>query len=238
VGKRANREGSIYRRGADGRWVAVIHLGYESGKRVRKAIYAKSQAEARDKLRAAQQQHEQGMLRRDDGRTVGHSVRANLETETWPGTGRLVRMKLYGITVRELVGRSAGPLFINRLARANLDLFGLPPEPPDLRGYLDLALRSSFPACCFRRDSNSALAPGVPHRTRGHGPAFSPLHGSRASRYRGEMLIANHRDGGESEMVASSPHNGRQVVQAKDSASPLILGRLSCRQFRGNGSQL
>jgi hypothetical protein len=72
VGKRANREGSIYRRGKDGRWVAVVHLGYVSGKRVRKAIYAKTQAEARDKLRAAQQQHEQGTLRRDDGRTIGN----------------------------------------------------------------------------------------------------------------------------------------------------------------------
>lgn len=86
------------------------------------------------------------------------SVRADRETETWPGTGRLVRMKLYGITVRELVGRSDGPLFIDRLAQANIDLFSLPAEPPDLRGYLDLALRSSFPEPLLRLSGSGRQA--------------------------------------------------------------------------------
>ncbi|HEV8633459.1 MAG TPA: DUF4143 domain-containing protein [Chloroflexota bacterium] len=78
------------------------------------------------------------------------SVRADLEAETWPGTGRLVRVRLYGLTVGELVGRSSGPLFLDRLAEPRLDLFDLPSEVPDLRGYVDLSLRGGFPEPALR----------------------------------------------------------------------------------------
>jgi hypothetical protein len=78
------------------------------------------------------------------------SVRADLEAETWPGTGRLVRVRLYGLTVGELIGRSTGPLFLDRLAEARPDLFGLPSEVPDLRGYVELSLRGGFPEPALR----------------------------------------------------------------------------------------
>ncbi len=78
------------------------------------------------------------------------SVRADLEAETWPGTGRLVRLRLYGIALRELVGRSIGPLLVDRLSEANVEAFGLPSVVPDLRGYVDLALRSGFPEPLLR----------------------------------------------------------------------------------------
>ena len=78
------------------------------------------------------------------------SVRADLEQETWPGTGRLVRLRLYGITLGELEGRHAGPLFLDRLVQADLDQFGVPHPAPDLRGYVDLALRSGFPEPLLR----------------------------------------------------------------------------------------
>lgn len=86
------------------------------------------------------------------------SVRADLQTETWPGTGRLVRLRLYGITVRELVGRSTGPLFVDRLAGAAIALFGLPAEVPDLRSYVDLALRSGFPEPLLRLSGSARQA--------------------------------------------------------------------------------
>lgn len=54
------------------------------------------------------------------------SVRADLRTETWPGTGRVVRLRLYGLTVRELLGQSQGLLFVDRLAHAADDLFRMP----------------------------------------------------------------------------------------------------------------
>jgi uncharacterized protein len=86
------------------------------------------------------------------------SVRADLQTETWPGTGRLVRLRLYGITVRELLGHSSRSLFVDRLTEANAELFGLPSEVPDLRGYIDLALRSGFPEPLLRLTGSARQA--------------------------------------------------------------------------------
>lgn len=78
------------------------------------------------------------------------SVRADLDTQTWPGTGRLVRVQMYGLTVRELAGRAAGESFLDRLARADID--ALPPatDPPDLLGYVELALRGGFPEAALQ----------------------------------------------------------------------------------------
>lgn len=71
------------------------------------------------------------------------SVRADLETETWPGTGRLVRVPLYGMTMREQMGRLETPPLLDRLASGST--LDEPLETPDLRDYVELALRSGFP---------------------------------------------------------------------------------------------
>lgn len=71
------------------------------------------------------------------------SVRARLDTETWPGTGRVVRVPMYGLTVREEVGALERPSFIDRVAAG--EALGMPREPPDLGGYIDVALASGFP---------------------------------------------------------------------------------------------
>lgn len=78
------------------------------------------------------------------------SVRAELGAQTWPGTGRLVRVPTFGLTQRELAGRTAGPGFIERLSTADLDAFGVPTSLPDLPGYLDMALNSGFPDAVVR----------------------------------------------------------------------------------------
>lgn len=71
------------------------------------------------------------------------SVRADLEAATWPGTGRIVRVPMYGMTVRELSGNVTGPSLLDRLASG--EALSIPRDPPDLRGYIELALRSGFP---------------------------------------------------------------------------------------------
>ncbi len=48
--RRGAGEGSIYRR-ADGKWTASVNLGWEGGKRRRRVVYGRSQAEVRGKLR-------------------------------------------------------------------------------------------------------------------------------------------------------------------------------------------
>lgn len=73
------------------------------------------------------------------------SVHADLDTHAWPGTGRLVRVQMYGMTVRESARRQGGPPFLERLARADIDVFPPSTDPPDLLGYVQLALRGGFP---------------------------------------------------------------------------------------------
>jgi uncharacterized protein len=81
------------------------------------------------------------------------SVRAKFTGPTWPGTGRVIDVRMYGLTVREIVGRLTGKSLLNRLAQADIDAFAMPPDPPDLLGYIDLALRGGFP------DATLALSP-------------------------------------------------------------------------------
>lgn len=71
------------------------------------------------------------------------SAYGDLEGVTAAGTGRIVRVRLLGMTVREQVGRVDATPFIDRLARG--EEISTPGEPLDLRDYLDLALRSGFP---------------------------------------------------------------------------------------------
>lgn len=80
------------------------------------------------------------------------SVRADLDAEVWPATGRLVRVSMFGMTQRELTGRLRNAPILDRLAVDGapdaLDL--VLDEVPDLRGYVALALRGGFPEPALR----------------------------------------------------------------------------------------
>ena len=76
------------------------------------------------------------------------SVRSNLDEQTWPGTGRLVRLTMFGMTVGELRGFTTSP-FLDAIARE--DFVAVPGDPPDLRGYVELALRGGFPDATLDR---------------------------------------------------------------------------------------
>ena len=65
MGKRANQEGSVYKR-KDGRWVASIVL--ENGKR--KSVYCKTQQEAIKAVRKANQEKDQGLLLLSENQTL------------------------------------------------------------------------------------------------------------------------------------------------------------------------
>lgn len=75
---------------------------------------------------------------------VTGSVSAELDAEVWPATGRLVRIPMYPMTIREVHGANVGaPTTIDRLGRG-VELT-LPESVPDLRGYVELALTGGFP---------------------------------------------------------------------------------------------
>lgn len=60
--RRSNNEGSIHKRGRDGRWVASILTGYsETGKPIRKTYVSAKRAEVAEKLKEARKQHDLGV---------------------------------------------------------------------------------------------------------------------------------------------------------------------------------
>ena len=86
------------------------------------------------------------------------SVRAELEAETWPGTGRVVRMPLFGLSEREIEGRIDGQGFIDKLLTGKPDVFSLPATVPDLPGYIERAMRSGFPEPALRLEAEGRQA--------------------------------------------------------------------------------
>jgi predicted AAA+ superfamily ATPase len=89
----------------------------------------------------------------DDGSGAGRflltgSVNAVLTGESWPGTGRILTLHMEGLTEREVVRQAAGMPFLTRLAASASEgaaALGVPPDAPDLLGYVELALRGGFP---------------------------------------------------------------------------------------------
>lgn len=80
------------------------------------------------------------------------SVRAQLTNETWAGTGRLIRMSMHGLTEREIAGPEAmiGPAFLDKVLTGNIDGLRLPPTPPALDDYVEMAVRGGFPDAAFK----------------------------------------------------------------------------------------
>lgn len=83
------------------------------------------------------------------------SVRAELEQTVWPGTGRLVRVAMYGLTESEIEGRTVDGIgFVDRLMTADPAAFDLPTEPVVLTDYVQRALRGGFPEIALRARSD------------------------------------------------------------------------------------
>ena len=81
------------------------------------------------------------------------SIRAETETATWPGTGRVTRIAMYPMTVGEQFGAPETPL-VDRIARGKLSApgarFNVGAGSPNLRDYLEMALRGGFPQAALR----------------------------------------------------------------------------------------
>ncbi|MCY4257988.1 MAG: DUF4143 domain-containing protein [bacterium] len=76
------------------------------------------------------------------------SVYADMQSKTWPGTGRVIRLTMNPLTVAEQLGVSPKP-FLDRIAAG--DNLLVPPNPPDILGYAALALQGGFPEAVFAR---------------------------------------------------------------------------------------
>lgn len=87
---------------------------------------------------------------------VTGSVHAELEHQVWPATGRIVRLSMYPMTVREQIGATSGATFLDKLAAG--DELRVPGDTPDLRGYVELALRSGYPTPALDLDGRPRRA--------------------------------------------------------------------------------
>ena len=78
---------------------------------------------------------------------VTGSVRGDIDAPTWPGTGRLIRLPMYGLTEREIERRLTRGSWIDRILGP--DRFECTSDL-DLREYVEPALRSGFPEPALR----------------------------------------------------------------------------------------
>lgn len=73
------------------------------------------------------------------------SARDPLDTQMWPGTGRLVSIPMYGMTERERSGDLSSAPFLDRMVSDGSQTLAELRDPPDLRSYVAKALVSGFP---------------------------------------------------------------------------------------------
>lgn len=85
------------------------------------------------------------------------SVEAELTATAWPGTGRVVRLVLHGLTQREVIQAGGGSGILTTVRKGDLAAVRIPADPPDIDGYIALAARGGFPEPALR------LAPPARH---------------------------------------------------------------------------
>ena len=73
------------------------------------------------------------------------SASADLGPAGWAMTGRVLKVKMWGLTEREIAGATASPSIIDTLFSGGIGDIVAPTEPPDLRGYVERALRGMLP---------------------------------------------------------------------------------------------
>lgn len=78
------------------------------------------------------------------------SVEADLTSTDWPGTGRVVRVVLHGLTRREIDGGADRPGLLEAVLSGDLSAVRAPESAPDLDEYVRLAAASGFPEPALR----------------------------------------------------------------------------------------
>lgn len=82
---------------------------------------------------------------------VTGSVRARHQGTMWPGTGRVVPLQMYGLTVGELERSRGAAGFVERLFGAGDPEPGPISDAPDIFDYVELAVRGGFPEAVSTR---------------------------------------------------------------------------------------
>jgi integrase len=122
VGRRGANEGSIFRRSRDGKWVAVVNLGYVSGKRRRKTFVGKTRAEVQRELNRALRDRERGLPVQTERQTVADYLDAWLRDSVWPSK-RLRTHERYEQAVRLHIAPEIGRIELSKLTPQHVQRF-------------------------------------------------------------------------------------------------------------------
>lgn len=117
--KRNAGEGAIFERGkrsgrGDGRWCAILDLGWEGGKRRRKYLYGATAGEVQDALLKARVDHAAGLPVSTDRQTVAQLLRDWLENSVRPSV-RAATYRSYEQTLRNHLIPELGRLPLRKL---------------------------------------------------------------------------------------------------------------------------
>src|SRR5215472_4312152 len=169
--KRANNDGSVYRY-PDGRWVARISAGRDQdGRRIRKTVYALSQAEAQAKLIELQARYQSGGLAITRGRVP--TLRTYLSDWLARREGKVGARTL--LRYRELIATHLdvdpiSRLQVTKLSAGDVDRMltrrlgtGIAPRTAfHIRAVLRTALNAAIPQLIATNPAAKAEAPDVP----------------------------------------------------------------------------
>lgn len=152
--RRGKHEGSIHKR-ADGRWVAIVDVGYVAGKRKRKYLYGRTREEVARKLTVALKANDDGLPLPNERLTLGrflddwleHTVKQSVRPRTFQRHAEIVRLHITPTLGRVPIARLQAPQ-VQRLINEKLES-GLSPRSVQyihavLRHALNQAMRWSI----------------------------------------------------------------------------------------------
>jgi integrase len=120
--RRGKGEGAVYRRSEDGRWVAVLDLGYVDGKRHRKTVYGKTKQEALRNRKALERALESGQDLTRRSTTVATYLIEWLAGKEVDGT-RATTLTRYRSMINLHIVPAFGRIRIDQLRPAEIERF-------------------------------------------------------------------------------------------------------------------
>jgi len=119
--RRGHNQGSIFQR-KDGRWCAVISLGYKDGKLQRKNYYGAPQKEVSDKLDDVRQDLKKGIVPVKGKRTLGDYLQTWLTDRIKPNR-RPGTFKVYESHVRLHIAPALGHIELAKLTPEDVERY-------------------------------------------------------------------------------------------------------------------
>lgn len=177
MSRRGHGEGSIHKR-TDGRWAAVLDLGYQDGKRKRKYFYGDTRREVGERLVAAQRDHQQGLPSLGERQTVGQyltgwlaATKPTVEPTTWERYENDVRLHLVPGLGRIRLAKLT-PQQVAQFLASKLENGAMPRSVRNMRAVLRRALNEAQAHGVVSR--NAAALVRAPKAARGEMRVYDP----------------------------------------------------------------